>query len=150
MSVVVKSIKLHSLEANTTLSGLKTDTFTFLIHDAVLTNPEYAIAVSMGSPLRGNKNQIKDLDKYTEMYILKIIMENTKITDFTKKLLVIELTNFPYISCYIDARDQNLLNDQFSRDVMNIWNNPKDEYIGTICVNMNMPHTGLKLIQIPK
>ena len=81
-------------------------------------------------------------------------MKHTKTTDFVKKLLVIELTNFPYINCYIDSRDQNSINgdesDQFSKDVMSIWNNPKDGYVGTICVNMNMPYTGLKLLPIPK
>ena len=154
MSIIVKSIKLHSNESDITLAGLKTDSFIFLICDAVSSNPEYAVAVSIGSPLLGNKNQVKDLNKSAEMYILKTIMELTKTKDFTKKLLVIEITNFPYINCYIDSRDQNVENckksDQFSKDVMNIWNNPKDGYVATICVNMNMPHTALKLIPLPK
>ena len=154
MSIIVESIKLHSNKSDITLAGLKTNTFTFLICDAISSNPEYAVAISTGSPLHENKNQIKDLDMSAEMYILKTIMESTKTTDFTKKLLVIELTNFPYISCYIDSRDQNIENckesDQFSKDVMEVWNNPKDGYIGTICVNMNMPHTALKLIPMPK
>jgi hypothetical protein len=152
MSLVVKSIKLHSSGLDTTLTGLKTDAFIFLICDVISSIPEYAAAVSTGLPLHGNKNQVKDLDQFAEAYILKTIMESTKTTDFRKKLLVIELTNFPYITCYIDSRDQNVLNsvDQFSKDVMNIWNNPKDGYVGTICTNMNMPNTGLKLVPIPK
>jgi len=68
--------------------------------------------------------------------------------------LVIELTNFPYITSYIDYRDQKLINndnDTFSQDIIRLWSNQTDGKIPTIIVNIaksESPFTALKLIPI--
>ena len=95
-------------------------------------------------PPASYKHKITDLSTLAERYIVFHMSEEMSRT--SKKLLVIDLSNYPYVTSYFDYRDQakQFAGDttQFAKDVINAWD--KQDEGPTIVINTNIPHTGLK------
>jgi hypothetical protein len=126
MVLIVKSLILCGVKPSRLGYVNEVIDYTFLVTGIASANLIYLNAVTLGTPLNNVTNELRDLGINTELYILGTIISLTGISDFKKKVLVIELTYFPYISCYIDTRDLNQIikddNDEFTRDVLNLWN----------------------------
>jgi hypothetical protein len=107
--------------------------YTFLITSAVPTLPPDSY-----------KAKITDLSALAERYILFHLVDEMSRPD--KKLLVIDLSNYPYVTSYVDYRDQESQfsgdNSTFAKNVLGGWN--RQDLGPTIVVNTNIPHTGLK------
>ncbi len=134
----------------TNISGLEIDAFIFIAKDVNTTEAIYLNSIETKTPI--NKyNKIMDVNESSELYILNIIIGVTRVTDFNKKLLAIDVSNFPFIFCYVDSRDQSTLptdDSEFTRDLLNAWNNPKPGHVCCIVVNANIPFTELRYIPI--
>jgi hypothetical protein len=152
-SVVVLNMKFLRKETTTIELCNTRDVYmyNFLVTDVKSQNPNYSIATAYGQPLSRNNNRIRDLNAFAEMFILTIMKEELE-TNNQRILLVIDLTNYPYISSYFDYRDQIDVNkdmDSFSQDIIRLWTNQTSADIPTILVNLNCTFTGLKLIPNP-
>lgn len=93
---------------------------------------------------------VRELDAMAERYIWETVHKDcAATTDFNRKLLVIDVSDYPYVSAYLDDRDQTPDNaqDQFEQDVYQAWLQPFDATrVPTIVVNSKLPFTGLKFI----
>ena len=110
--------------------------YKFVIKDAIPSLPPAAY-----------KHEIKDLSALAEFYILLHLQPELACEE--KKLLVIDLSNYPFITTYFDYRDHSLLlveNDKFMQDVAKAWLEQQPGKLPTILVNTNIPHTGLKIV----
>ena len=77
---------------------------------------------------------------------MKVVTNDIK--DLYRKVLIIDLSQFPLITSRIDTRDQRELNSdnsQFSKDLIRTWESTKDTGICTIIVNPTLVFTGLKV-----
>ena len=175
MVLIVKSLILCGVKSSPFGYVGEVIDYTFLVTGIASTNLIYLNAVILGIPLNNVTNELTDLSIDAELYIVGTIMSLTGITNFKKKILVIELTYFPYINCHVDTRNLNQLNikddDEFTRDVLNLWNvgnnieensveegtinnkiktDIEKENVCIIYANMNINYTGTKLVLIPK
>jgi len=143
----IKLVEIRKTTISLVSPTRNVNSYTFLIVDAVSPNPVYAVAVASGHILGGN-NEIKKLNAFAENFILSSMKEEPAWKQ-QRKMLVIDLDNFPYIRSYFDYRDQRVhLDDgsQFSKDIIKLWSEQTPEMIPTIVVNTEIPYTELKLI----
>ena len=158
-AVVVNKMKLISKKHVTVelafSKAVNRDVFAynFQVTDVISTVPIYSIAVTMGCDLQEH-NKLTDIGPVAEAFVIKVMSQELKATT-QRKLIVIDITNFPFISTYVDYRDQTELHkdtNQFSRDVIRVWSEHAPNTIPTIIVNvtsMEAPSTTLKLLPVP-
>lgn len=134
------------------LNGSDVNMFFFKADRVISEDLKIALMVAMGIEFAPERNNVKDLDAEAELFMLKTIIDYNKTDNFDKKMLIIDITNFPMIGCYIDERDQTVVmgdsDDDFSRDVIQAWSNTPKGTVATICVNLHIHYTALKLIKI--
>jgi hypothetical protein len=121
--------------------------YTFIITDVITDNPIYNKSATSGAVLPAGMNQLLDLDTYAINFIL-CHMKNELISNNQRKMLVINITDYPYVTSYFDYRDQSEINKNtlLSKIITREWENRNS--IPTILVNSNIYHTNLKLIPI--
>ena len=153
-SVVVNNMEfLGKKQVTTQLQDKRTvDSYDFLVTDVSTMNPKYYLAVALSKPME-EENDLEDLNAMAEVYIV-LCMKEEIMSSEKKKLLVIDLSNFPYISSYIDYRDQTIVNlgdeSKFGKDVIEAWNGQTSEVIPAIIVNTaNMKDTFTALKYVP-
>lgn len=122
---------------------------TFLIVDGVSDNLNIANAIAMNKPL--NKSTVKEIGKEAETKIVSYYQKKVKMEG--KKIIVMDLDEFPYIKTYIDERDPNEMykdeDDKFGNDVKEIYNTyDQEKQMPIILVNADINFVGLKVINI--
>ena len=123
-------------------------------------NPAYAAHVAFGTPME-HDNQLRSLSAGAENTIVAFLKDEIVKHRETGEpiMLVMDISEFPFIAVYIDARDQNEVmasqddepQDQFAKDVIATWtelNAVKGDEIPVIIVNTYNSATSLKKMNI--
>jgi hypothetical protein len=122
----------------------------FRINEYASPDINHAMAVVTSTPL-GKRNNLKDLYALYNRLILLGFEEEIKAlrTTNTKFIFVMDISEFPFVICYIDPTDEKFVGDatQFGRDVQALWDDYDEKKVIMIVVNLYMPHTGLKDIK---
>ena len=134
------------------------DKFLFLVLHDYFDDVKYYKAIEEKKEMNNKENEIKSLSDKLIYEIIHDLLPYLfiRILNEIRYLLIIELTYFPYISIYIDDRNQNLiknissLNDiSFFNNLLNKWSNFNfKESILIIFINKNIHFTWLKIYDI--
>jgi hypothetical protein len=121
----------------------------FRINDYYDANINHAIATLIGKEL-GERNDIKDLPTvYDRTLLLAFEDEINKLrSSGTKFIFIMDISDFPFISCCIDPTNEKFEDDtDFDRDIRVLWNNYDPKKVIIIVVNSYISHAGLKHIK---
>ena len=123
----------------------------YLLTDYTSSTPVEALAVASASRL--SNNQLEDLPALYEYELLALNAEQIQQLQAARTpfLFIIDLTSFPYISTAFDFSDpaQDSDSSEFHQSIVGTWQSWSGDTVMTICVNMNINHTGLKNIRFP-
>ena len=131
--------------------GKSDERYQFQCIDVVSTDVTTATYCAAGMSLPGHLNKVHDLSPEAEKFIIETMLEDISPLRGKKKMLIIELTDFPLVFGRIDLRDQEHLNkdkSQFSKDIIKAWKENTDTKIPCVIVNLNDFFTGLKILQV--
>jgi hypothetical protein len=94
------------------------------------------------------EDRIEEISKHVETFIL-LVMVNEALEP-RKKLLVIHLTNYPYITAYFDYRDPATLvpTNAFMNDVVDAWTFQPFGSIVTVIINSKCGSMRLKRLKL--
>jgi hypothetical protein len=122
----------------------------FLITDAVFADPGLAACVAAGQRVPGTRT-IRDLDANAETQIMNCMKNLMKeVPDTERFMLVIDLSSFPYLTSLIHRGVPEKDGNKFTGDVYNAWSTyDMSKEIPVIIVNVEIPHTGLKMLPLP-
>jgi hypothetical protein len=129
--------------------------YLFQVVDYASHDPMMAMAVAMG-----RSNLSTSLMKELPFAVERRVMEKMwpRIEKVHKRgarcLAVMDVSDFPLLGCYVDERDQRRVHpeqegrDEFSKDVVSRWlSYDRASEVPVIVVNVNIPHTGLKIFR---
>jgi hypothetical protein len=145
--------KMHTIDVNYMKLKTKQKTnnrsyiYTFIIGDVITDNPIYSKSALHCTILPNGLNQLLDLDNYATNLILAH-MKDEYLFNNQYKMLVIDITNYPYVTSYFDYRDQSEINKNalLSKITCKEWDRKK--FLPTVLINLNIYHTNLKLLPI--
>jgi len=131
------------------------DIYVFQVVDVIGTDIRNAISTAMMVFLDTEGNIQRSLSKTSEDTIIKKIKpEIDACCRRSERCIVVQdITQFPTVNVYVDIRDQNKVmadaNDQFARDVVLLWETyDTTTHVPSIIVNLNISHTGLKILPL--
>lgn len=116
----------------------------------------YVEACKCSGQMRPKNNKLMLLDEIFEWKLAAQIVANEKAADITdqKRLAIIDLTEFPYVSTHVDYRDQtellgNVLSDkEFLSQILTYWDTPecKGQWVCALIINTNLNHVTFRLL----
>lgn len=119
----------------------------FQIKDYTSPTIEHAMAVASGVSLE-NKNDLMELYPEHEQELLFHFRDEIYQlrNDNRKFIFIMDISDFPYISCYIDPSNNKFATDtsRFGSDIQSLWTAYNSSKVITIVVNSHLPFTGLK------
>ena len=121
----------------------------FKIVDATFPDKGRAMTVATGNRVPGS-DTIKDLPGNIENVIINKMRDILETGETRKRILVIDLSGFPYIVAMADFEEPSVSADtevdKFSNDVYQMWHtHDPTKQVPVIMVNTELPFTGLKI-----
>ncbi len=117
---------------------------------------EYVSATQFAGQMRRTTNKVELLDEIFEYKLAAQILKEEKDANISgkRRILVVDVTEFPYISTHVDYRDQeevlkSSLNDEkFVEEVLKYWNADgcKERWCCAMFVNQHINRVTFRLL----